>query len=287
MSLFIWLHCTTFRILVPWPGTEPGPWQWKSKCWSPTRTFLEHISSLSLASSPSEKFISHFFKGKCPPPLFWPALKIFLIVFSFLLSLYCGFPCLYLAWHLYGLSNPWTKAFLCFWKILRYYPTQNWLLPILSCPSGTPSKQVVGLLTVFFKTLTLFCLFPAPPVCLSSPHSVSLFLIYLLIHKLSLTGSFTVSSGAEPSQWILEFYLEQSSLVFSCLGILIFETSVALFCVSDCMLCTVIENLFIEIIWSLRGFLFASHRHLVGAGCLQISRFSMFSMTHVTWSLVK
>ena len=29
-SLFLfWLHHSAYRILVPWPGIEPGPWQWK------------------------------------------------------------------------------------------------------------------------------------------------------------------------------------------------------------------------------------------------------------------
>ena len=83
MSLFIWLYCSAFRILVPRPGTEPGPWQWKPKHWTPTLTFLKH-TSLSLVFPFAPEFISHFFKGKCPPPLFWPALKIFLIVFCFL-----------------------------------------------------------------------------------------------------------------------------------------------------------------------------------------------------------
>ena len=26
---FFWPYCAACRILVPWPGIEPGPWQWK------------------------------------------------------------------------------------------------------------------------------------------------------------------------------------------------------------------------------------------------------------------
>ena len=28
-SLFLWPYCMACRVLVPWPGIEPRPWQWK------------------------------------------------------------------------------------------------------------------------------------------------------------------------------------------------------------------------------------------------------------------
>ena len=31
LLLFFWPHRVACRILVPWPGNEPGPWQWKHR----------------------------------------------------------------------------------------------------------------------------------------------------------------------------------------------------------------------------------------------------------------
>ena len=194
--LFFWLPHTACRISVPLRGTEARPQQWKlsPNHWTTTEFQLWHSFSPfhhCLLASPiaTEKFISHFFKGKCshPPPFFfWSAFKIFLIVFSFLQFQYVA------DFHLFILLdmcmvclNLWTNDSLHFWKILRYYAIQIWLLPILSSPLGLQwnTPQVFSLYSLRHL---LSSVYSPPPICLSfRSHSVCFLLIYLLIHQLS------------------------------------------------------------------------------------------------------
>ena len=53
MYPFIFFHCTACGILVPRPGTEPGPWQWKCRVLTtgPPRIPLIHFHFASSACS--------------------------------------------------------------------------------------------------------------------------------------------------------------------------------------------------------------------------------------------